>query len=232
MNTRTRIRDQERSPVASVLKRAMRKKASQDEPTFALTADVSEAHRQIPIHPCDCLGVKCWQEATSTSILSACLVQRLPPITGRWCQVRWDDSHSILLGTERVPGTWCWQTTTFWNLVARNTEQPSLHSLSCALPSVCLCPGQRQQVGIHQSRHLGISQRRAEWFVKWAREIAATETVHMARFEEGLGRIMCVVGALELKPLPRTSVTLHVTAFEKHFSEGSWLRAFLPPVSG
>ena len=30
----------------------------QDEPTFALTADASEAHRQIPIHPCDwhCLG--------------------------------------------------------------------------------------------------------------------------------------------------------------------------------
>ena len=51
VNTRTRIRDQERSPVASDLKRA-----------FALTADVSEAHRQIPIHPCEWhpLGVKCW----------------------------------------------------------------------------------------------------------------------------------------------------------------------------
>ena len=53
MNTRTRIREQERSPVASDLKRAMREKASQDEPTFALTADVSEARRQIPINPCD-----------------------------------------------------------------------------------------------------------------------------------------------------------------------------------
>ena len=31
----------------------MREKACQDEPTFALTADVSEAHRKIPIHPCD-----------------------------------------------------------------------------------------------------------------------------------------------------------------------------------
>ena len=52
VNTRRRIRDQERSPVASDLKRAMREKASQNEPTFALTADVSEAHRQIRIHPC------------------------------------------------------------------------------------------------------------------------------------------------------------------------------------
>ena len=53
VNTRTRIRDHERSPVASDLKRAMREKACQDEPTFALTADVSEAHRKISIHPCD-----------------------------------------------------------------------------------------------------------------------------------------------------------------------------------
>ena len=29
----------------------MREKPQQGQPTFALTADVSEAHRQIPIHP-------------------------------------------------------------------------------------------------------------------------------------------------------------------------------------
>ena len=52
---------------------------------------------------------------------------------------------------------------------------------------------------LHQSRHLEISQRRAEWFVKWAREIAAAETVHMTWFEDGLGRVMHVVGALELE---------------------------------
>ena len=52
---------------------------------------------------------------------------------------------------------------------------------------------------LHHSRHLGISQRRAEWIVKWAREFAAAETVHMARFAEGLGRIVYVVGALELE---------------------------------
>ena len=51
VNTRTRVRDQERSPIASDLKRAMREKAELGQPTFALTADVSEAHRQVPIHP-------------------------------------------------------------------------------------------------------------------------------------------------------------------------------------
>ena len=49
MNTRTRIRDQERGPIAAELKSIMREKSRVGVPTFALTADVSEAHRQIPV---------------------------------------------------------------------------------------------------------------------------------------------------------------------------------------
>ena len=37
----------------------------------------------------------------------------------------------------------------------------------------------------------------ADWFMRWATEIAAAPTVHMKAFEEGLGRIMFVAGALE-----------------------------------
>ena len=53
VNSRTRLRDQERAPVAADLKRAMREKANMDEMTFALSADVAEAHRQVPVHPDD-----------------------------------------------------------------------------------------------------------------------------------------------------------------------------------
>ena len=59
VNTRTRVRDQERSPTASDLKRAMREKAELGQPTFALTADVSEAHRQVPIHTSDLRFLVC-----------------------------------------------------------------------------------------------------------------------------------------------------------------------------
>ena len=48
-----------------------------------------------------------------------------------------------------------------------------------------------------ESRKDGISQRRAEWFVRWSSEVASVPTVHMRSFEEGLGRIMFVAGALE-----------------------------------
>ena len=40
-------------PIASDLKRSMREKAKRGERTFALTADVKEAHRQIPVAPRD-----------------------------------------------------------------------------------------------------------------------------------------------------------------------------------
>ena len=50
---------------------------------------------------------------------------------------------------------------------------------------------------LHSSYRVGISQRRADWFIKWTRTAAKQKTVHMAKFEEGLGRIMYVTGALE-----------------------------------
>ena len=53
VNRRTRIRDQERSPIAADLKRLMRQKSRRGRRTLALTADVAEAHRQVPIHPQD-----------------------------------------------------------------------------------------------------------------------------------------------------------------------------------
>ena len=53
VDTRTRLRDQERSPFSADLKRALREKDKRGLNTFALTADVKEAHRQIPIHPRD-----------------------------------------------------------------------------------------------------------------------------------------------------------------------------------
>ena len=48
-----------------------------------------------------------------------------------------------------------------------------------------------------RSHSVGISSRRAEWFVRWAEKVASSTTIHMASFQEGLGRIMFVAGALE-----------------------------------
>ena len=53
VNKRTRVRDQERSPIAADINMLLREKAKMSERTFALPADVAEAHRQAPIDPVD-----------------------------------------------------------------------------------------------------------------------------------------------------------------------------------
>ena len=66
---------------------------------------------------------------------------------------------------------------------------------------------------LHRTRMLGITQRRADWLTKWSCEVAAAPVVNMVSFEEGLGRVMYVVSALEyerpfLAPLYRF-MTMH-----------------------
>ena len=66
MASSTRIRDQERAPIAADLKKAMREKAILKERTFSRTADVSEAHRQVPIAPQDWHLLGCLVQPGST----------------------------------------------------------------------------------------------------------------------------------------------------------------------
>ena len=80
----------------------------------------------------------------------------------------------------------------------------------------------------HRSYQLGFSERRAQWIINWTKKIAASTSVNVSTFEEGLGRVMYVAGALEyerpfLGPLcrfmplhPRNSVRL-VPAYVKFF---------------
>ena len=50
---------------------------------------------------------------------------------------------------------------------------------------------------LHASSELGISQRRADWFIKWTTEVSSSVFINMSRYEEGLGRIVFVAGAME-----------------------------------
>ena len=66
---------------------------------------------------------------------------------------------------------------------------------------------------LHRSHKIGLTERRAQWFQKWTRVVKDAGYVHMSSFEEGLGRVMYVAGALEyerpfVSPLYRF-VTLH-----------------------
>ena len=45
---------------------------------------------------------------------------------------------------------------------------------------------------------LGLTERRAAWVVKWARETTAAKVTHVRAFEEALGRVVFATRALEL----------------------------------
>ena len=50
---------------------------------------------------------------------------------------------------------------------------------------------------LHHNYSLGITERRAERFARWAEEVAAAGHINTHSFEEGLGRITYAAGALE-----------------------------------
>ena len=211
VNTRTSFRDQERAPISSDLKRAMREKALQAIPTFALTADVSEAHRQIPVHPRDwhLLGCQVKPEADfyiktvgTFGVASASYYWgRVASALGRLTQYLAADSaqtwHMVVADDYHLEAggeSYRFALLSFFVLCSVTGVPLSWHKTSGGDTIVWV-----DFELLHRTHHLGISERRAVWFTKWARETASSSFVHMARFEEGLGRIMYFVEALELE---------------------------------
>ena len=149
VNSSTHLRDQERSPSAGDIKRFMREKARVGELTIGLTADIKEAHRQIPIHPLDwhmlgsqlepegevfintvgTFGISSasyWWSRVSTAMgrLYQDIIARY---ASSWVLLFADDYH-IEMGGDRTSDqrSWC----------------SSFYATSC----VVLCPGRRRQV--------------------------------------------------------------------------------------
>ena len=209
VNTRTRFRDQERGPVAADLKRIMREKSRVGVPTLALAADVSEAHRQIPVaeqdwHLLGCQVVPCGSVFMNTvgtfGVASASdywsrvasaiggVAQYLAGNTAyTWHMLVVDDYHLDAGGAT-------YRTALFHFFTLCATANVPLSWSKTAGGDVVSWVGFEL---LHRTRTLGITQRRADWLTKWSREVAAAPVVNMAFFEEGLGRVMYVVSALE-----------------------------------
>ena len=211
VRTRTRIRDQERAPIAADLKRAMREKSEQEEKTFALTADVSEAHRQIPIAPEDWHLLACQVEQGSTVYVNTVGTFGVVSASYYWSRVAGALGRlSQYLAGHRA-STWHMLDADDFHLEAGGLSYRPALIVFFALCAVCGVPLSWNKTAggdtvawvgfelLHRSYKLGISRKRAEWFIRWTREVAATDYVLMSNFEEGLGRIMYVAGALEFE---------------------------------
>ena len=209
VNTRTRLRDQGRAPIAADLKRSMREKAKLDELTFALSADVSEAHRQVPIHPDDWHLLECQVISGGEVFINTVGTFGIASASYYWSRVAGAVGRlaQYLIGSAAT--TWHMSVAddyllecggaayrrgllTFFVLCAVLGVPLSWHKTSCG--DVLVWVGFELLL---RSRCVGILARRPEWFVRWTQKIADSDTVSMASLKEGLGSIMFVADALE-----------------------------------
>ena len=209
VNTRIRIRDQERAPIAADVKRVLREKAGLEEPTFALTADISEAHRQVPIDARDWHYLGCQVTPESDVYVHTVGTFGVASASYFWSRVATAVGRLSQYLAGHEAHTWHLLVADDYHLDAGGRAYRAalvVFFVLCAVAGVPLSWHKTaggdtvSWIGfelLHRSHRLGISERRAAWFVRWTKEVADSEHVHMTKFEEGLGRIMNVAGALD-----------------------------------
>ena len=207
VNSKTRLRDQERAPIAADLKRSMREKSRTGELTFALSADVTEVHGQVPIQHWHLLG--CQVSPGGDVFVNTVGTFGIASASYYWSQVAAAIGRLVQYLSAYTSTSWHMLVADDYLLESGGPEYRIgllFFFVLCAVVGVPLswhktCGGDTLVwVGFElplRSRCVGISARRAEWFVRWAESVASSPTVHMGSFEEGLGRIMFVAGALE-----------------------------------
>ena len=208
VNRRIRVRDQERGPIAADVKRFLREKARYKLPSFALTADVTEAHRQVPIDPQDWhfLGAQIrpggWENVNKVWTLGiasasywwsrvACAIGRIAQyILGHSAQT-W---HLLVADDYMLDASgpaYREAISSFFTLVLRSLAHRYRRPKTAGGDTI-------SWVGfeiLHRTYKLGISERRCQWFVRWTWDVADSDHVQMTNFEEGFRRVMYVVAS-------------------------------------
>ena len=242
MNHRTRIRDQERAPVAADLKRVLREKARLGEKTFALTADVAEAHTQIPIHPRDWHFLGSQIEVGGDVYINKVGTFGVASASYYWSRAASALGRLTQYITGRTANTWHQLVADDFHLEASGTEHTAALISFFVLCSTAGVPLSWEKTAggdkvtwvgfelLHDTYHLGISERRAAWFIKWAEEVASSQIVNTASFE-GLGRLMCVAGATRTREaLPVSAPQLLLSAPQRSCKESAFLREVFPAI--
>ena len=169
------------------------------------------AHRQVPIAEQEWHLLSCRVEEGGTIYVNTVDTFGVASASYYWSRV----ASAIGRLTQYLAGaraeTWLMLVTDDFHLETAGEAYrpaPMVFFVLCAVSGVPLSWGKTAGgdivtwVGLellHRSYQIGISARRAEWFTRWTRDVAASHYTHMRKFEEGLGRVMYVVSALEFE---------------------------------
>ena len=203
------VRDQDRAPAAPDLKRVLRQLANQEGPKFGFKVDVSDAHRLIPIKPCDwhllayrsekgkdiyinttgTFGVASaaywWSRVATAAVRGAHYI--LGPQLAAWLLLVADDL-SVLMSHGKIRET-VLMILAFFRV------------MGFPLSWKKLAGGETLQwVGyelVLKRSALGLGESRAQWLVGWYTRLLRDRSVQMQEFQEGLGRAAFVCGAMD-----------------------------------
>ena len=143
-NRRTIMRDQERGPIAANIKRVLREKEKSQYHSFALTADVTEAHRQVPIDPPDwhLLGAQVYPEGGCACINKVGTFGVASASYG-WSSVASAVGQLAQYLPDHEAHTWHFLVADDYQLDASGPGivKPSSRSSSCVRSSEFHCPG-------------------------------------------------------------------------------------------
>ena len=196
VNKRIRVRDQERSPIAADIKRLLREKAKMAERTFALTADVAEAHRQVPIDPVDWHFLGSQISPGEAVYVNTVGTFGISSASYYWSRVGSALGRLSQYLSRHTAHTWHLLVADDFHLKAGGAgyrEALMTFFVLCYTAVVPLSWGKTSGgdtiawVGfeiLHRSYSLGITARRAEWFVKWSENVASAVYINMDSFEE------------------------------------------------
>ena len=189
VNSSTHLRDQERSPVAGDIKRFMREKARVGEPTFRLTAVIKEAHRHIPIHPSDWHMLQSQLEPEGEVFMNTVGTFGICSASYWWSRVSTAMGRLYQYIIARYASSWVLLLADDYHIEMGGWHfRPALLVFFLLCDVVC-CPLSWSKtsgglitnwVGFElllKEHALGLSERRAAWFVSWDRKTANSKVV-------------------------------------------------------
>ena len=196
--------------MASDLKRAVREKAKRGDRTFSLTADVKEAHRQIPVAREDWRVLGCRVRPGTHVYINTVGTFGMSSASYYWSRVGSGIGRLMQYVVGQSAATWGMLVADDYHLETSGAAYRTGLITFFVIRSLLGVPLSWGKTSggdtltwvdfelLHKSYRWGISQRRAEWFCRWCEETAKTETINASSsLEEGLGRITYVAGALE-----------------------------------
>ena len=184
------------------------KKSKTVQKTFALSADVSEAHRQVPVAECDWYLLGCQIQPVSVESVNKVGAFRVASASYYWSRVASAKGRLAQYLVGHASLTWHMVVADDFLLEASGPFYRAalvIFFLLCSSLNVSLswnktAWGRHSHLGwvraaSPQQPKLGISERRTEWLTRWA----DSTYIQMSKFEECLGRIVYVAGALEFE---------------------------------